>query len=332
MFGNANYSFLGNMQYANPVAMQSFMPFASNFTPNFTSNFGANFDTNFGFGGGFTSGFGANFASNFSPDFNLFSNNNFSTGTNLNFTSSNSVFNNNYSCFNLAIPSINSGTTDTASKPFGTFTFSSTTNPTPTSTATTTKKTSNKIATSTTKLSSSTKKYTNFNLSKEFLDRTKEIAKNLNCDYKDLLALMNSESAIKTTSKNKRRDGYVEAVGLIQFTNASITELERVYGIKTSKEEILKMSDMEQLDLTEKYLKLAKSYRFSSNAKLSAGDLYAITFAPGRADQNILYSSGSDAYTRNPLDLDGDGHISKTDLANHLARKQVNVTSYEAVA
>ena len=53
-----------------------------------------------------------------------------------------------------------------------------------------------------------------------FLNRVKQIANKLNCDYKDLLALMNSESGIRTNAWNG-----TTAVGLIQFTNASISEL-----------------------------------------------------------------------------------------------------------
>ena len=164
-------------------------------------------------------------------------------------------------------------------------------------------------------------------LDKNFLNRVKEVAKNLNCDYKDLLAVMNSESGLNPTAWNG-----TTAVGLIQFTDKSVAELNRVHGLNLTKEKIARMSPMEQLDITEKYLKIAKSYNFSSDARLSAGDLYAITFLPGRANREVLCTKGErgkngqllNYYESNPLDKDGDNRITKSDLEKHLAGKYVN--------
>ena len=157
-------------------------------------------------------------------------------------------------------------------------------------------------------------------LDSNFLNRVKEIAQKLNCDYKDLLALMNSESGIKTDNWNGST-----AVGLIQFTDASVAELNNKYGLNLTKEKIARMSPMEQLDLVEKYLTIAKSYNFAPNERLSAGDLYAITFLPGRAGQDILCRRGEKFYSQNKgLDLNNDGVISKQDLENKLAKKHIN--------
>lgn len=153
-----------------------------------------------------------------------------------------------------------------------------------------------------------------------FLNRVKQIANKLNCDYKDLLALMNSESGIRTNAWNG-----TTAVGLIQFTNASISELNQKFGLNLTKEKIAQMSPMKQLDLVEKYLTIAKSYSFSPNARLSAGDLYAITFLPGRANQEVLCRNGEDFYNQNKgLDQNHDGVITKKDLELHLAKKHIN--------
>ena len=142
-------------------------------------------------------------------------------------------------------------------------------------------------------------------LDSNFLNRVKEIAQKLNCDYKDLLALMNSESGIKTDNWNGST-----AVGLIQFTDASVAELNNKYGLNLTK---------------EKYLTIAKSYNFAPNERLSAGDLYAITFLPGRAGQDILCRRGEKFYSQNKgLDLNNDGVISKQDLENKLAKKHIN--------
>ena len=164
-------------------------------------------------------------------------------------------------------------------------------------------------------------------LDANFLNKVKEVAKSLNCDYKDLLAVMNSESGLNPKTWNGKT-----AVGLIQFTDDSIKELNRVHGLNLTKDKIAKMSAIEQLDLVEKYLKIAKSYTFKANERLSAGDLYAITFLPGRANREVLCTKGErnsngqllNYYESNPLDLDGDNKITKSDLEKHLSKKYVN--------
>lgn len=161
-----------------------------------------------------------------------------------------------------------------------------------------------------------------------FLNRVKQIANNLNCDYRDLLAVINSESGFDPTARN----GNV-AVGLIQFTQSSISELNQKLGLNLTKEKILKMSAMEQLDLAEKYLKIAKSYKFAANHRLSAGELYAITFLPGRADRETLCIEGErdskgrllNYYEANaPFDYNGDKRITKSELERKLNEKRVN--------
>ena len=161
-------------------------------------------------------------------------------------------------------------------------------------------------------------------LDKHFLNRVKQIAKNLNCDYKDLLAVMNSESGLRTNAWNGST-----AVGLIQFTDPAIQELNNRYGLNLTKAKIAKMTPIEQLDLTEKLLIITKSYKFPKNAKLSAADLYSIVFLPGRADRDILCRKGEAFYNQNKgLDKDGDGVISKSDLSRHLAAKHVDESQF----
>ncbi|MBS5801938.1 MAG: transglycosylase SLT domain-containing protein [Brachyspira sp.] len=158
------------------------------------------------------------------------------------------------------------------------------------------------------------------NLSPEFISKTKEVANKLNCDWQDLMALMQAESGINPQAWNGN-----SAVGLIQFTDYSVADLNRVYGLDLTKEKIAQMSGIEQLDLVEKYLTLAKSYSFSSSEKLSAGDLYAITFLPGRARRDVLATRGEAYYVCNPIDEDNDGVISKRDLETRLNRKRLEV-------
>lgn len=159
-------------------------------------------------------------------------------------------------------------------------------------------------------------------LDKNFLNRVKQIAKKINCDYKDLLAIMNSESGLNPGAWHGK-----SAVGLIQFTDICLEEINKTYGTSYTKEQVAQMSGLEQLDLVEKILTHIKKLKFPADKKLSAGDLYAMIFAPSRADKEVLYKKGSDGYASNPLDLDKDGAITKKDLENHLKKKQVDVSA-----
>lgn len=160
-------------------------------------------------------------------------------------------------------------------------------------------------------------------LDKNFLKRVKVVAKNLNCDYKDLLALINSESSF-----NPQAGKGTNYVGLVQFGNSAIQELRTKGGYPDlTKEKILNMSAIEQLDLVEKLIKINKKYgKFSDNAKLSAGDLYALIFAPGRAGRDVLYSKGEAGYNsvNSKMDYNKDGKITKSELAQRLDKKRIN--------
>ena len=161
-------------------------------------------------------------------------------------------------------------------------------------------------------------------LDKAFLNKVKEISKRLNCDYRDLLAVMNSESGINPSAWNGST-----AVGLIQFTQIAIDQLNINYGLNLTKPKIAKMSAMEQLDLVEKLIRDAKKIRFSPNAKLSAVDLYSVIFLPRRADREILCTRGEAFYSQNiGLDKNKDGKITKTDLSKHLAGKYVDESQF----
>lgn len=160
-------------------------------------------------------------------------------------------------------------------------------------------------------------------LNAEFLAKAKSVAANINCDVEDLLAVMNSESGIDSQKWNKSRS----AVGLIQFTDIALADLKRVYGLSYTKEDIAKMPALEQLDLAEKFYKL-NTDKFGGR-KLTAGDLYAITYVPAFAANEVLTRRGDKYYKGNEgLDTNEDGIITKTDLNLHLARKRVNLSTF----
>lgn len=170
-------------------------------------------------------------------------------------------------------------------------------------------------------------------LDKNFLNRVKQMAQNLNCDYKDLLAIINSESSFNPKAgydeKTGKCGGYV---GLIQFGDMAIQELNNKYGLNLTKEKIVNMSAIEQLDLAEKLWRNNKNAKFGSNARLNGPDLYALIFLPGRADREVLCTKGErdkngkllGYYEGNPIDYNNDQKITKGDLQTRINQKRVD--------
>ncbi len=158
----------------------------------------------------------------------------------------------------------------------------------------------------------------------DFMYKVQKIASDLNCNTEDLLAVMNAESGLDAQAENISGRG---AVGLIQFTDVAVQELNR-HGCNVTKEQLKNMDALEQLDYVEKYLKIAKSYKFSEDAKLSAGDLYAIVYLPGRADREVLSVKGENYYNSNiGLDINRDGKITKAELENRVNHFRVSVVA-----
>lgn len=157
---------------------------------------------------------------------------------------------------------------------------------------------------------------------KEFLNKVKKIANKLNCNYRDLLGVMNSESGINASAKNP----HGSATGLIQFVESTARSL------GTSTAALANMTPVEQLDYVEKYLLRAKaSAGFSSKDKLSAGELYALVFLPARAKREVLTSSGENYYSANKvLDTNKDGKITKQELGQKVKSRYVSDMSFLA--
>ena len=155
----------------------------------------------------------------------------------------------------------------------------------------------------------------NVKLDKAFLDKVKQIAQRINCDYKDLLAVMNSESGLKSTAQNPNGG----ATGLIQFMPATAKAL------GTTTNALKNMTPIQQLDYVEKfYLKNIKAFGLSGK-KLTAGDLYTLTFLPAKVKDEVLCQAGSKEYAANKvLDTNRDGRITKTELGNRVISRRVN--------
>lgn len=159
----------------------------------------------------------------------------------------------------------------------------------------------------------------------EFLNKVKQIAKRINCNYRDLLAVMNSESGINAQQWCKVKGYENKAVGLIQFTESAAKSL------GTTLPALAKMTPIQQLDYVEKYYKMWIKQKNLTGKKLSAGDLYALTYTPNYVNQEVLAVKGQKFYNANAgLDVNKDNKITKTDLAEQVRRKYVSDNTFLA--
>jgi hypothetical protein len=148
-----------------------------------------------------------------------------------------------------------------------------------------------------------------------FIKKVKEVAKNLKCDYIDLLACMAFETG-RTFDPGLRNS--IGATGLIQF----IRPTARALG--TTTDELAAMSRVEQMDWVELYFKKGPV------AKLSAPtieDLYMAILWPaavGKGKDYVLFATPTLAYQQNAgLDINKDGNVTAEEAAGK-ARAQIN--------
>lgn len=144
-----------------------------------------------------------------------------------------------------------------------------------------------------------------YGLDHKFFAKVVAISKDLKCDPNELLGVMNSECGLNASARNSNGG----ATGLIQF----MPRTAKILGTSTDK--LSKMSAYDQLDYVAKFFKMNKKTYKMGDGPMSAGDLYSLVFLPGRANREVLTSSGELYYRANAgLDMDGDGKITKADL------------------
>lgn len=160
-------------------------------------------------------------------------------------------------------------------------------------------------------------------LGKEFLEAVKGVAQRINCDYGDLLAVMNGESGLNPAAVNSRSG----ATGLIQFMPSTARNL------GTTTEALRSMSAIEQLSYVEELLKRCKrAAGFGENERLTGGDLYALIFLPARAKREVLCEAGegNNYYEHNSgTDLNKDGKITKSELQQRVENKRVDESIFQ---
>ena len=160
---------------------------------------------------------------------------------------------------------------------------------------------------------------------KPFLDKVKQIAQEINCNYRDLLALMASESGID--AHNVAKNG---CTGLIMFhpkySKATV-------GYTT--EELGKMTPIQQLDSVKKFFIDAKNNAAKKDpaykGRLTKGMLYALAYVPSWAHKQVLTKSGMPEYEQNKaFDANGDGQITREEMGARIDRFYVSDKSFIA--
>lgn len=102
----------------------------------------------------------------------------------------------------------------------------------------------------------------------EFLSKLKKIAQNLKVDYYWLLGVMYSESGINHQAQNRYNQNGTFDTGLIQFNDVTAEYL------GTSRNALMNMSALNQLDYVEKY------YKPVAGKVKCFGNLYLYNYAP----------------------------------------------------
>jgi hypothetical protein len=155
---------------------------------------------------------------------------------------------------------------------------------------------------------------------KAFNTKVVDIAKDLEADPADLMAVMKFETGGELSSKTKNRAGS-GATGLIQFMPATAKELTGASSKEAAIKILEDMTPTQQLDYVKKHLAPFKG-------KLnSLDDVYMAVLYPkavGKDSDYALFKEGTKAYWQNRgLDIDRDGVITKAEAASKVKQYKV---------
>ncbi|WP_080631386.1 peptidoglycan DD-metalloendopeptidase family protein [Aeromonas dhakensis] len=153
-----------------------------------------------------------------------------------------------------------------------------------------------------------------FQIGEAFRNKVIKVGEELGIDPNYIMACIALETGTKFDPSIK--NPYSSATGLIQLMRARAKEL------GTTVEELAKMDHVEQMDYVKMYfVRMADMFGVPTN-RWSLEDVYLSIFAPSAIaiDGNApVYTSPSESYNRNKFhDLDGDGKIMKSEIANNI--------------
>lgn len=149
-----------------------------------------------------------------------------------------------------------------------------------------------------------------------FFPRLEQLCQDMDMHCMSLLSVMHTETG--GTFDPKVRNHYNGASGLIQFTNQTARKLH------TNLPAIRRMSQVEQLDLVQKYFELIRNWNHRVDYSLPR-DVALSVFCPvaaGRADNYVVARTGSTTYRFNSsLDFfPRDGKITSAEYAHNVVK------------
>ena len=152
-------------------------------------------------------------------------------------------------------------------------------------------------------------------------DKVRQVAKELGTSANDLMAVMGVETGGTFDPAQKAKGSKSKAVGLIQFTNTAITDMNKRRAKEglapISKDQLTKMSFSEQMDHVKDYLQDTLNSR-GFKGPVGRDDLYSAILAPSalnKSNNSSVYSKGTKAYSANKsLDTNRDGKITRAEM------------------
>lgn len=152
----------------------------------------------------------------------------------------------------------------------------------------------------------------------DFMSGVRGLSQKYRVSEGDILRLMNAESDIDPSRVNSV-SGATGLIGFMPKTAASLG---------TSTDELARMSRADQLKFVDKYL---SGTNLSGVENPTFNDLYAAVLWPdavGKPDDTVLFGEGSTSYEQNaPLDLNGDGSVTKGEAGTWARNKGVGVST-----
>lgn len=147
----------------------------------------------------------------------------------------------------------------------------------------------------------------------QFLEKVESIAKSFGANPVHLLTIICAESFFNPQQKTG------SAFGLIQWNendlNNIYNKLSQYKSLPLTKDKVLKMSAIEQLDLIPQYFKQQNAWGKNDANLKNIGDLYLLVFTPsgiGKSLEHVLYSKNTtpNTYSSNKgMDTNNDGEI-----------------------
>ncbi|MGH1336867.1 MAG: RHS repeat domain-containing protein [Aureispira sp.] len=155
-----------------------------------------------------------------------------------------------------------------------------------------------------------------YKMSANFKNKLLQVSYGLGHDPNKLVAVMRQENGAKFPSASQWDLGTgTRAVGLIQFTQAAINQMNKVYQTDYTKTGLSQMTEVEQLDVVKQYYQMYNHKDFST-----LSDYALATFAPaymGSPPNTGLYTKAQSGkkYSANvALDTDGNGIITAGEI------------------